>query len=379
MLALLPAKPTADEEKNNLKPYQTRARLAEDEFWSKDHPYDGVVRGAMASTTIMLVIPAKHALLLYDVSNQDKGPQLTSFRNYGAELYVPTGLTTTPSPQDIKSKLPSDIQGEYEKATKAMIEKGGALQLKPSDPWVAAGAGERYAIVDPANNRIMSYEWTGKLLQVQSVRNTELDLLIPTALNSTPNEEDALKKYVQSRKARLKEIRIELDPASIKALVSQRAVANAKASTFQASISADDVVLDYTDLHKLFVYRLQGANNQLELVAMRDYTLDVGLELQDAEFRNQDYAREIFEDMKAHVAGHNLELAMLAMKFTLKLNPFLYKEIEKSPSSKELKKHPDWQATLDAAMKAAEKIEADREERRKKSEEAKKLQNQPKK
>jgi hypothetical protein len=373
LFAKFPNVPTAKETAAGLKSYQSRARQAEDEFWKKDHPYDGVVRGAIGATSLLLCIPCKRALLVYDLQKRDLGPQLACYRNFAAELYVPQVLASSPTPQEILTQLPADVKKEQKEALdeqlKALAESGGALELKPSDPWVAAGSGDRFVVVDPPNNHLMSYEYSGKGWVVQSSRNMQVDLLIPTLYKSTPDEQRELDEFVKTRKKKIDEFGIIPDLPYFKALVGQKQVASGKVSDLQANITADDLTLDFIKTHKMFVYKLQGANNGLELASMRDYTLDVGLQLQDAEFNHQTLAFQAWTQAKNFLAAHQPTSAMLSLKLALSLYPGIYKDIEKDPRAKDLKKDPEWQGAMDAAMKAWEDELKAREDRKKKAQE----------
>jgi len=134
----------------------------------------------------------------------------------------------------------------------------------------------------------------------------------------------------------------------------------------------DDLVLDFIKLRKIFAYRLNGANNGLELLSMRDYTLDVGLALQDVEFRAAVDAINAWNLAKKFLAKKDDDSAWLAVKYALSLDPSIYKVIEKDNGSKSLKKLPDWQATLDDAIKRAQEQEKNLEERRKAAEDERK-------
>ena len=376
LLAAFPAKPTKREADAGLKSYQARAIEAENEFWSKEHAFDGIVRGAYSATVLFLCIPSKHAILLYDCQDRNKGPQLVGWRNYGVELMIPQVFMSTPIPADILAQLPAEIKDDQKKALqdamKALAEGGGAIQLQPSDPWVAAGGGDRFVMIDSPNKHIMTYEYKGKGWEVKSVRNLEVDLMIPTAFNSSPDEQRTFSDYIQSRKAQLAAYGIVPDLPYFKALVGQKQVDSGKVSDVQATGNADDIVIDYVKLHKLYVYRLLGRNNALELVSMRDYTLDVGLALQDVEFRADADATDAWNNAKASLQKHDNKVGLLSVSFALKRNPCLYKTIEKEPSHKDLKKMPEWQAMLDEAIKACETRTKELEERKKRAEEERK-------
>lgn len=376
LLAAFPSKPSKREAEAGLKSYQARAIEAENAFWAKDNPFDGIVRGAYSATVLFLCIPSKHAILLYDCQDRTKGPQLVGWRNYGVELMVPQVFGSTPTPQDILAQLPAEVKDDQKKALdeamKALAEGGGAIQLQPSDPWVAAGGGDRFVLVDPPNKHIMTYEYKGKGWEVKSVRNLEVDMMIPTAFNSSPDEQRTFTEYLASRKNQLAAYGITPDLPYFKALVGQKQVDSGKVSDVQATGNADDIVIDYVKLHKLYVYRLLGRNNSLELVSMRDYTLDVGLALQDVEFRADVDAANAWADAKRALQKHDNKVGLLSVMLALKRNPCLYKTIEKDPSGKDLKKMPEWQGLLDEAIKACETKTKELEERKKRAEEERK-------
>jgi hypothetical protein len=376
LLAAFPAKPSKREAEAGLKSYMARAIEAENEFWSKEHAFDGIVRGAYSATVLFLCIPSKHAVLLYDCQDRTKPPRLAGWRNYGVELMIPQVFGSTPTPQDLLAQLPAEVKDDQKKALeesmKALAEGGGAIQLQPSDPWVAAGGGDRFVLVDPPNKHIMTYEYKGKGWEVKSVRNLEVDMMIPTAMSSAPDEQRNFAEYLASRKNQLAGLGIVPDLPYFKALVGQKQVDSGKTSDVQATSSADDVVIDYVKLHKLYVYRLIGRNNALELVSMRDYTLDIGLALQDVEFRAEADAADAWADAKRALQKHDNKVGLLSVMLALKRNPCLYKVIEKDPAHKDLKKLPEWQPLLDEAIKACEAKTKELEERKKKAEEERK-------
>ncbi len=376
-----PSKPTAREQAAGLKSYQARAIEAENEFWAKDHVFDGIVRGAYSATVLFLCVPCKHAILLYDCQDRNKGPVLVGWRNYGVELMIPQVFASTPIPSEILAKLPVEVKDDQKKALeeamKALAEGGGAIQLQPSDPWVSAGGGDRFVMVDAPNKHIMTYEYKGKGWEVKSVRNLEVDMMIPTALNSAPDEQRNFSDYIQSRKAQLAAYGIIPDLPYFKALVGQKQVDSGKVSDVQATGNADDIVIDYVKLHKLYVYRLLGANNSLELVSMRDYTLDVGLALQDVEFRADVDAANAWNDAKGSFQKHDNKVGLLSVMLALKRNPCLYKTIEKDPVHKDLKKLPEWQPLLDEAIKACEAKTKEMEERKKRAEDERNKKKKP--
>jgi hypothetical protein len=370
---MFPDKPTAKEQAAGIKALRFRVTDAEDAFWADEKPYDGVVRGAMGSQFLLICIPIKHALLAYDCQDRVKGPILKSWRNYGVDLMVPQVYNSDPAPQAILQALPPDLQEEQKKAIaeqmEALKQGGGSVQLQPSDPWLASGSGDRWVLVDPPNKHICTYEYLGKTWTLKSSRNLEVDQLIPTSFNSSPDEQRAFLEYTNSRKKQLEALGIIPDLAYFKSLVNQKQVESGKTSEIQASIEGDNLVLDFVKLRKVYAYRLNGANNGLEFVSMRDYTLDIGFGLQDVELKEAVLAVDAWSIAKKSLSKHDEETGWMQAKFALKFDPNLYKTIEKDPAAKGLKKLPDWQSTLDEAIKASEEKNKKLEERRKAAEE----------
>ncbi len=377
-----PDKPTAKEAAAGLKSLRARVIEAENTFWETVKPYDGVVRGAMGNQYLLLCVPGKHALLAYDCQDRDKGPVFVSYRNYGIDLMIPQVLNSVPAPQALMSALPADIKAEQkdaiEKAMKELAEGGGTIALQPSDPWIATGTLDRWVLVDPPNKHICTYEYFGKKWKLTSSRNLDVDHLIPSSFSSAPNEQVQFTEYVKSRAKLLAAAGIVADMAYFKALVDQKQVASAKTSEIQADLVNDDLMLDFVKLRKIYAYRLNGANNGLEFLSMRDYTLDVGLALQDVEFRAAGEAVEAWEGAKKFLTKHLYVSAMRAVIYALRMDPSIYKKIDKDSSTKPLKKLPEWQPALDEAIKKAEEQASQRDERIKAAEEARKAK-QPKK
>ena len=377
-----PDKPTAKEAAAGLKSLRARVVEAENAFWDKPKPYDGVVRGAMGNQYLLLCVPVKHALLAYDCQDRDKGPQLVSYRNYGIDLMIPQVLNSDPAPQALLAALPADIKAEQkaslEKAMRELAEGGGSIALQPSDPWIATGTLDRWVLVDPPNNHICTYEYLGKNWRLMSSRNLEVDHLIPTSYHSAPSEKAEYDEYVKSRAKQLAAAGIVADLAYFKALVDQKQVASAKTSDIQADLVNDDLVLDFVKLRKIYAYRLNGANNGLELLSMRDYTLDVGLALQDVEFRSVVEAARAWDAAKKFLGKHDFPLAMSSVLYALKCDPSIYKIIDKDSAAKPLKKLPEWQPALDEAIKSTEEQTKQKEARLKAAEEARKAKLAPK-
>jgi hypothetical protein len=374
--AAFPAEPTAVEKEAGLKGMRWRVLEAENDFWTKTKDYDGVVRGAMGGQFLLLCVPIKHALLCYDCQDRVKGPQLVIWRNYGIDLRIPQAYNSDPAPQQILNQLPPDVKEEQkanlQKNMDELAKNGGSAVLSPSDPWIASSGGDRWVLVDPPNQQIVTYEYQGKKWVMKSSRSIKMEQLIPTSWRSKPNEQDQYNNYVKSRQKQIAAAGIIPDPAYFKTLVNQKQVDNDKASELQANVTGDELVLDFVKTRKLFAYRISGANNGLELLSVRDYTLDVAFALQDVEFRAENDAKIAWDSAKRFLGKNDDSSAQMAIETALKYDPCLYKKIETDSSYKDVKKLPNWQQTLDDAIKRCQEKEKKLEERRQAAEVARK-------
>ena len=356
-----------------------RARAAEKEFWAADHPYDGVVRAALAQNYLMLAIPVKRTLLVYDVSAS--AFKLVAWHNYGPQLYLPHVYGSLPTPADILKELPTEVQDERKKEIEAQIaalDGQGAQPIvtKPSDIYVVAGQGERFAVYDIANTRLMAYEYTGRGLALRGIRNVEVDLLIPTAYRSTPDIAEIYRQWTKdrARQAFLASLGMGKDLISFQVYVEskQKSAASDKVSSLQANVivATGDLVLDFADRRKAIVYRFAGGETTMNLKSLRDYTLDTGIALLDAEYNAATYATQLLAQAKKAVKPRT---ALLTIKSALTLDPTQYRVVEKDKSLvAKVQDEADYKPVMEDAIKRATDIETQREERRKEAEERKK-------
>jgi hypothetical protein len=372
-LNAFPNKPTDLEKANNLESLQARAWKAEHEFWALPKPYDGVVRGAFGRGAVMLVIPCVHAVMFYECTDRTR-PTLKAWRNYGPELMVPQAWESTPLPENLVKMLPEDIQQQFTKSLAERLknagQKGGALTLAESDPWVCATSNDRFLMVDANNKHVVTYEWGGGNAKLVGSRNMEVDMMIPTGASTQPSATRAFADFGIRYKNLLVEYQFPLDMDNLIAfvqVVTAKRTNTAKVSPLQAISTAGDVILNFVDQRKLFVYRVMGQGNKLEFVAMRDYTIDVGLSLLAdrlmANKRGHDALQEVISQVK------NEEIAFLTLKYALSEAPALVEKVENDSKLKPLHKNIDWQATIDDAKKRAAEEVAERNERIKKVEE----------
>lgn len=384
ILGILPAKPTAEEKAAGLECYKNRALLAENEFWKALPEYDGVVRAAMGSNVIMLVIPSLHSLLVYELQDRNRGPQLVSWRNVGPDLLIPSGLDSSPALQTlldaIIQALPPERQVEMRKILnerfKKAAEKEGALTLQTPDMWMCFCSGNpgRFVLLDTANMRLVTYEWNGGKVKMVGARNMDIDLMVPTAFSSLPATTSAsLNEFTGKYKKLLQDQGfLPLNEEILTALVSQSTKTNAaKINPVQASVSGGDVILDFIERRKMLVYRAMGIGNKLELVSVRDYTVDVGLALLADKLSAPTRGADAIANADGLLGKRQNDMAMRMLQYALKQWPALVAQIEKSSRYKDLKKHSEWDAMIDDGKKRAAEEETKRQERIKLAQEMK--------
>ena len=349
-----------------VSPLSVRAIAAEREFWGKDQPYDGVVRAALSIQYLMLAVPSKRTVMVYDTASEQLN--LVAWHNYGPELYVPQVLTSTPLPSEIMKSLPKDVQEDRQKQLQDQLEAltakaEQAIDTKPSDVWMAAGKQERFVLFDSANHCVMSYEFTSKDLKLLSVRNTEVDMLIPTNWHSTPEIQAAYDNFKQDkgRQAYLTANGIT-DYIAFQVYVESKqggtaAAGAGKISPLQANVNQNsgEITLDFTDRRKLVVYRFAGGENQLQLMSFRDYTVDTGIAMLEAEIRSRSAATDLYNNVKKL---KNPKLQLLTLQSALKLNPYLYHDLEKDKKIvKDLGTMEGYPAMIEEATKKAAELD----------------------
>jgi hypothetical protein len=358
LLRQLPNAQTAAEKAANKPSLQARARAAEDAFWTKEHKFDGVVRGAYDGTYVMLCAPSKHVLMIYEVSG-DK-IELRGWRNYGAELLVPRGMNTMPNPDQIAGELTPEEKAEFEKEQEEQRKKeeeGAIAETPKSDVWMVAGPGHSFVVVDTLNRVIMAYQFAGKNLEIKSIRNISQDLLIRRGWHTQPLPSQEVEAFNRDPRYRSLSVEngIETDEIGLRALAAGSAAGEQSKSALQATFINNLVVLDFTDQHKLLTYDFNGGT-QLNLASSRDYTIDLGIAMAVRLFNEKAQAKQLLAQCKT-TRSH--ALAMTQLKSALKLDPTLVTVVEKdSKLQRELANEADWGPTLDQAHKDVEALEA---------------------
>ena len=355
-------------------PLAQRAMNSEDDFWKQTPEYDGVVRGSMSQNALVLLIPQTYTMLFYQIQNWEI--QFMGWRNYRTDLYVPQTFQSTPTPQELLTLLPKEIQDERKEALAQQMEEigetaGETIPLAPSDPWITSynlGTRELFVILDPPNNRLIMYQFRtrGKMsmLELQSVRNIEIDLMIPTTFNSEPDLRNVI---VQYNKVLQKQRMPPVDGDYISGLVGGNAVAAQVGSEVHANIDAEGMLfIDFTGKRKILVYRMAG--NQVELLAARDYTIEVGIALHQQELQLRAKGIEVFKLIEKTADKDTVDACMRLMEIALRWNPWLYEEFEGDRKLRRtLENHERWGPLIEQAINEVNRLEQREKELREKA------------
>lgn len=313
---------------------QELVRKAEDDFWSKDHPYDGVVRGAFGGTKLMLVVPSKRVALFYQIDSQDA--TLVNVYNYSPALYVQLGQNTSPRPDELAARLDlpkeqkEDLVGQFKQQ-----EDNAALQAAPSEAWCAVtqGSSPTFCLVDTANRRILTFEEKGRGMSLKSVRNISTDLAIPTLWQSTPDAVKEASEVARACKDLLAEWGVPVfDQYTLKALVAMAQAGEGvrKAEALQANIAGNLLVLDFTAQRKLLTYNANGAGNGIELVTVRDYSFDLAADMLRTRHKARIEAAANFKAIEAMAGKGQADKALQMLRNELKFVPSLVDVVRKS-------------------------------------------------
>ncbi len=346
---------TKEDQAAELKKPLERMYEMEDTFWQNLPAYDGVVRAALAREHLLIAIPSRHTLMFYRIESESF--KAVGWRNYGPELFMPQTLNSEPSVTKLLQTLqaPPARKAEIEKALAACgrLPAGGATPR--SDVWVAAMANESFIVVDVPNQRVMAYQIPGKTIELRAVRNLQADLMLPDLIGesycSTPLERDQVAQLARdpARVALAQRYGITIDRDNLVALAAQVKLPGTGAGPLQATVTNQRILLDFTEQRKLIELDFRGQTS-LMLVSVRSYALDAGVAALEALFVSHANAKRVFVSAQQAAARHNPNAAMINLKLALQLDPFLLKDCENAAEFIEVRKHVDWQATMNATI-----------------------------
>jgi hypothetical protein len=336
------------------------------------------------NSSFVLVIPSLYCLMFYSVENDII--DLVGWRNYRTDMYVPQVFQSKPLPQEILKALPPDVQSERKEAMQEQMAKlgeaaGTTIPLQPSDPWIGASEtnGQVFVLIDVANKKALNYQYTSKgktrILQLQAVRNLEIDLMIPTTFNSTPDVAGLIARYNKHLiKAKMAPVMRE----EIEALASQSQVTSDKNSDFHAIIDQSGVVqLDFHKERQILTYRLSAQG--MDLIAARDYTIEAGIGIHRRQLELMAKANRLVDTVEALAKKKEWPAVIRIAGIALDWNPWLFETFGKNRSISRIEKQKDspelaqeWLALLQKASEEAKRREDEAKARREAALEAQK-------
>lgn len=350
-------------------PLSQRVLNTEEEYWKETPEYDGVVRAAVGPESLVVVVPSTYTILFYWIRNWEL--RLAGWRNYRTDLYIPQVYQSQPTPQALLQALPQDVQQARRDQLQQQMEAlgdaaGQTIPIAPSDPWVGnaiiSGA-ELFVVVDPPNQRILSYQFRGigggARLELTSARNMEIDLLIPTTYGSQPLLTNIIAQYNEYLQ------RKRLPPVSeayLRKLLGARTGARAGKQTSEMYPHLESqtalLFLNFAKRNKIFMYRLTNGTT-IELLSARDYTLEAGIAMHARELTLRERAVELADRMAKEVNRDTPpDQAFAMMEQALDWNPWLYQEIERNNRLRRiLGQDPRWQQLIEQATQAVQEAE----------------------
>jgi hypothetical protein len=356
----------------------------ENAFWTETPQFDGVARGDFGTNFLFLVVPSYRAGLLYTLKNNRF--ELTSYRNLGPDFYLPQGLKTNPAPSDLLRGLPREQRENYEKIfedrKQALADDpDSGLKLEPMDPWVRALTNSLFVVLDPANQRLITYKAQNDSIMLLAARNLEIDLMVPpeASFNTAPSPADQYKAYEREmRQAR----QIPYTPDELKVLLATTTIEGVQSSHGEP-VHADldnknNLIIDFTSKHKILYFKPDSGNGSIELYAVRDYSLESGISIHREMIRRSAQGNQAYQAAVAYARNNrqgNMPPTRLSLQLALKYQPTLYEQADKEAIFKRRKLNEEswWQPMMDAAIAAAEKQAAAEEKRKEMLE---KMQNQ---
>ena len=306
---------------------------SENEFWTKIPEYEGDVVGAIGRSHFFLCFPKMHALLVYEVKN-GKDVGLVAYRNIGPDLMLSGTLNSDPNPAKLLKELPSDVQEAFKERNKAReeaIENGEIVQLKEPKPWIAGLQNEKIVMLEPANQRLLVYEFNGKMLQLKSARNLEIELMVPPGIGvqTRPDPGQQYKNY-QKMLTRARKVPYTLD--ELKALASVAGTHRKQGGEEEIQAFIDEnfyLTIDFIKQRKLLLYSPDEGGSGIKMLSVRDYTLENAIALHIDLINRENKAEGLFKQAKSLASKRSRRAsAMRYLKLALKYKPSLVEEAE---------------------------------------------------
>ncbi|MFW5724472.1 MAG: hypothetical protein ACOCYP_08395 [Planctomycetota bacterium] len=341
-----------------------QAMNTEDGYWANEPTYDGTVHAAMTRDVVLVVVPSHYAILM--VRYIKPRLELVGWHNYRSQLMVPTQYKSKPSREQLWDELPSEIKEEHEELEAKMVEEDPAaatrINVSASEPWIVPLSDRNeFFLLDAANRKAILYQYLntarGGQLTTLSLRSLDLDLLIPTTYDSSPELARQVVEYNNELR------RNRLNPVSRRYLekLGRESEVRGDNDPVQANIDAQDqIYINFTREQMLFVYDL--GQNRIELEAARNYGIEAGIARHKRDLAQRQKAKELLGYIEGRINADNAASMMRLVQWALDWDPALHREFEKSRSiRRHLDDNQEWQQALLAAEKAAAARQAEEE------------------
>jgi hypothetical protein len=384
--------------KDPAKPLAVRLREQENVFWSQQHAYDGKIVGAISDRYLMIGIPSKRALMLYDTGNEDL--RFTAMRALGPELFVPSAFgSSRPSPQEVieaglrglRARITDPkAQKEAEEGARAQLEtlalgpgvgdpNQPAAALPPIDLWIGAGPRSTFLVIEATGPRAMLFQYDGAALTLRAVRNLALDLaandIAGEAIKSRPGENELLDAVLRdqgrlqlAQRHRIIDLGGETNREKLReslrtqlaGLVATRS-AGGRVTALDAAINLAEgkaiATLVMPQQRRLISLDFTGGN-QLDLASIRNYSVDLGVAILSRMINERLQAQEAYAAAGKQAGSGQAVGAKSNLELALGLDPFLHEKAAKDPAFSKVRGEAWWQPLLDEAAAKAAALEA---------------------
>jgi hypothetical protein len=384
--------------KDPAKPLAVRVRDMENAFWAQPHPHDGKMVGAISDKYLMIGIPSKRTLMLYDTSNEDL--RFTAMRALGPELYVASAFgASRPSPQEV---IEAGLKGlrtritdgkalkEAEEGAREQLEalalgpgvgdpNQPAAALPPIDLWIGAGPRGTFLVIETTGPRAMLFQFDGSSLTLRAVRNLALDLaandIAGEAIKSRPGENELLDAVLRdqgrlqlAQRHRIIDLGGETDREKLRealrgqlaALVASRS-AGGQVTTLDAAINVAEgkaiATLVMPKQRRIVSLDFTGGN-QLDLASIRNYSVDLGVAILSRMVNERLQAQEAYAAAGKQAAAGQGASAKRNLELALGLDPFLHEKAARDPAFSKVRGEAWWQPLLDETAAKAAALEA---------------------
>jgi hypothetical protein len=358
---IFPSKKTRNADEETLS-FRERAFNTEKEWWGKGlRKYDGVVAAAMNKDALVLTIPSYGTILVYRFQNPEL--ILDVYRNFRLDLMIPGNYNSYPESREIYEILPTYLKRQHEKLLldeeNALGDNAGkVVPLGDTDPWMIANQTNKFFLYDAGNNRLLLYQYRGSTkggtLTLLSSRSMVIDLLIPTAFNSEPSVSTVLRNHNRALKAAR---RPPIDECYLRAFMELAGVTVEGDSGIHAAadVSAEQLIINHAPQRKVLTYRFEGRNQKLELISVRDYTMEQAVNAHLQSIKNEVEAIKLAKRASKMARRDNFAQVIETARLAIHYDPAVTEELEKSRDLKRLYgENPAWADLLNQGKRAIE-------------------------